>query len=101
MDFVPLLALIAVNKKVVDFLKELLPNDIQNRLVQLIAWAVAVGLAFLFANSDFGDGINVWDGKTLAALNAFGVICYGLAIGSGAGVLTDAIRRRNPQPDPV
>jgi hypothetical protein len=101
MEFVPLAALVIINKKAVDFLKELLPNSLKNRVVQLIAWAVGIGLAFLFAASDFGDGIEVWDGKVLASLNAFGVSVYGLAIGSGAGVLADAIRRKNPEPDPI
>lgn len=101
MDLAPLVALVLINKKMVDFFKEFLPNNIRNKTVQAVSWAIGVGLAFLFANSFFGDGIDVWEGRTLASLDPFGVVITGLALGSGAGVLNDAIRRKNPQPDPV
>lgn len=99
MDFTPILILVLVNKKVVDFLKELIPAELQNKTVQAISWAVGVALAFLFASSVFGDGIKVWDGLTLAALDGWGLVVFGLALGSGAGVAADAIERKNPEPE--
>lgn len=102
MEFVPFLILIGVNKKLVDFAKECLPNSLRNKVIQIIAVAIAVALVLLFAASDFGGGIEVWQGRTLDGLDVWGQIIYGLAIGTGAGVLNDVIERRNPDaaPDP-
>lgn len=95
MEFVPLLVLVAINKKVVDFLKELLPDNLQNKLVQLIAWAVGVLTIFLFAESDYADEIEFGE-KALSDLNIFSLVIVGIAIGSSAGVVNDIIDRRNP-----
>ena len=100
MEFVPFLALIALNKKFVDLVKEFLPNATQNKVVQLIAFVIGVALAFGFSESRFGDGIEVWEGLTLAGLDAWGVAIYGLAVAAGAGVANDFIERRNPDASP-
>lgn len=100
MEFAPFLVMIALNKKAVDFAKELLPNSLENKVIQLIAWLVGVALAFAFAASDFGAGIEVWGGRSLDAFDGWAVALYGLAIGSGAGVVNDFIERRNPDAAP-
>lgn len=101
MAFVPLLVLVALNKKLTDFAKDLLPNTgIPNKLVQLISCAIGIGLAFAFANSTFASKIDVLDGMTLAQVNGWGLVLYGLATHGGAGVLNDAIERRNPDAAP-
>lgn len=99
MDLAPLVVLVIINKKVVDWLRELIPLHLRNKTVQALAWVVGIGLAFLFAASAFGDGIDVWEGRNLGSLDAFGVVIFGLAIGSGAGAFADAIERKNPTPD--
>lgn len=96
MDFAPFVVLVLLNKKIVDWFRELLPDRLESQWIQLVAFAVGVVTAFLFAESTFGNGIDVWDGITLDQLNVLGVVIYGLSIGAGGGVLTDAIRRRNP-----
>lgn len=96
MDIAPFAAMLLLNKKLVDFAKELLPNTIENKAVQVAAFAIGVLLAWLFAESNFGDGIQAWDGVSLASLNAAGLVAYGMAVGAGAGVVNDAIERRNP-----
>jgi hypothetical protein len=73
MTFVPFLVMVALNKKLVDFVKELLPNDLANKTIQAIAWAVGIGLAFAFAWSDFGSMIPVVQGRTLDQLDAWAV----------------------------
>lgn len=100
MEFVPFAVFIVLNKKIVDFLKELLPNAISNKAVQGLAWLVAIGLTLLFAVSDFGSSIQVLSDKSLDQLDIWAQIIYGLAAGAGAGVLNDAIERRNPDANP-
>lgn len=100
MDFVPFLVFVAINKKVVDFCKELLPNNLANKVVQLIAWVVGIALSFIFASSVVGDSIDVFGDYTLGNIDLWGVVIYGLAVGSGAGVANDFIERRNPDANP-
>lgn len=100
MEFVPFAVFVVLNKKITDFIKELLPNSISNKAVQGIAWAVAIGLTLLFAVSDFGSSITVIEGKNLDQLDLWAQIIYGLAAGAGAGVLNDVIERRNPDSNP-
>lgn len=104
MPFVAIAVLVTLVKKTVDFAKELLPNTIQNKVVQLVAWAVATGYVFLFAASgSLGDIEIVSAGQTkyhLSQLNSAALVLVGLAIGAGAGVLNDAIERRNPDASP-
>jgi hypothetical protein len=97
-EFIPFVALLAFNKKAVDFIKELLPAGIRNKTVQLVSWAVGIGSVFLYANSDWGSDIQA-GGKTLASLNGLGLVAVGLAVGAAAGVVNDAIERRNPDVD--
>lgn len=97
MDLAPLAILMLLNKKLVDWLRMWLPTDPDNKWLQAVAFAVGVGLAFLFAESSFGDGIDVWDGMNLGALDALGVVIYGLAIGAGGGYAADFIAGRNPK----
>ena len=98
-NLVPFLALIGINKKAVDFLKELLPNSLQNKLIQIIAWAVGILTVFIFSESQFADEI-VFGKHTLVNADIFTIVVCGLIIGSGAGVVNDLIERRNPDADP-
>lgn len=99
MDFVPILVLIGAVKKTVDFIKDTLPANLQNRLVQAIAVAVGIGYSFLFAVSDLGGAIAVGN-TTLGNLDPASVVIFGIAIATGAGVVNDAIERQNPDKDP-
>lgn len=99
MPFVPIAALMFLNKKLVDWIKEFLPNNIPNKLVQAIAFVVGVVLVVLFAASDWSDGIVVGD-KHLGSISGAGLVIIGLLIGAGGGVLNDAIERRNPDANP-
>lgn len=96
MDLAPLALLVLLNKKLVDWLRMWLPSDPDNRWLQGIAFAVGVGLAFVFAESTFGDGIDVWEGRNLGSLDPLGVVIYGLGIGAGGGYAADFIAGRNP-----
>lgn len=103
MDIGPLAIFSALNifavKKLTDFAKEVLPNNISNKAVQGISVVVGVLLAWLFSVSDFGN-FEVVNGKTLDQLNVAGIVIFGLAWAAGAGVLNDGIERRNPDAYP-
>lgn len=97
----PFVVYATVVKKLTDLAKEFLPNSIPNKAVQGIAWVIAIGMAFVFAQADYiGDQIRVINDITLQQLDAWGVVIYGLAAGASAGVLNDAIERRNPDAAP-
>lgn len=99
MDFVPILVLIAVVKKTVDFIKDSLPANLQNRLVQAIAVVVGIGYSFLFSVSAIGGAITVGN-TTLGNLDPASVVIFGIALATGAGLANDAIERANPDKDP-
>lgn len=101
MPLVPLAAFAFFNKKVVDFLKELLPNDLLNRYIQILSALVGVGSAFLFAQIvQAAAHIEVFNGVTLDRLNWAGLVVYGVVGSAVGGVINDAIERRNPDADP-
>lgn len=100
MEFVPFVVLTLILKKVIDWLRVLLPDDIETRVLIPASWVVGVALAFLFASSELlAGGIEIWSGVTLADADVALVIVYGLAVGCGAGVLHDLAKPRTPPHD--
>lgn len=90
MEFVPFIALLALVKKIVDFVKLAMARD-PGAVTQLIAWGAGVAAVLLFAQSDWADGIQVAD-RALSTLNVWSQVIVGLGISSSAGVVTDAIK---------
>lgn len=91
MDFIPLVLVASVIKKVIDFVKYLAGGDVNAVVTQLVAWAAGVGMAFLTANSDYGTEIMV-NGRSLSSLNGWALTLLGLNIASLAGVGWDTIK---------
>lgn len=91
MEFVPLLLMASLVKKGVDFVKYATSGDVNALVTQIVAWVVGVGLAFLAANSDWAEDINV-NGQALSALNGWSLVLVGVAIASLAGFGWDAIK---------
>jgi hypothetical protein len=91
MEFVPLLLMASIVKKGVDFVKYAISADVNAVVTQLVAWAVGIGLAFLAANSDWAEDINV-NGQALALLNGWSLVLVGVAIASLAGFGWDAVK---------
>lgn len=91
MQFVPLLLMVSVVKKAVDFVKYVTSGDINALVTQLVAWAVGVGLAFLAANSDWAETFDV-NGQPLSALNGWSLVLVGVAIASTAGFGWDTVK---------
>lgn len=91
MEFVPLLVMTALVKKVVDFVKYGTSGDVNAVVTQLTAWAAGVAAAFLAANSDWGDSIMV-NGDPLAFLNGWSLTLLGVNIASVAGFGWDTLK---------
>lgn len=102
MEFVPFLVLVLLNKKILDWIRVLIPVEYHAKVLIPVAWLVGVALALLFSTSDaLADGITIWSEHTLGNADLALVIVYGLAIGSGAGVLHDQVKPHTPPHDGV
>lgn len=91
MEFVPVLALLALVKKFGDFLKALTNRDINAAVTQLVLWAAAWGGIALAAHTAWAQGISIGD-TTLADLNGWSQLFVALTIGAGAGVVHDTTK---------
>lgn len=91
MEFVPLLVMSALVKKIVDFTKYSANGDINAMVTQVVGWLAGIAVAFLAAKSNYGDGIVV-NGQTLGSLNPASLIFVGFNLASAAGVTWDIIK---------
>jgi hypothetical protein len=96
-----ILGLAALGLKIVDFLRLLTnmtgPDGAVNRtsaITQAIAWAVFVGLVFLYAQSQYASTV-VIDGVSLGKADWPTLVLIGLALGSAAGVLKSYLAARD------
>lgn len=91
MEFVPLLVMSALVKKVVDFCKYAANGDINAVVTQVVAWLAGVAVTLAAAQSDFGAAIVV-NGTTLGMLNVWSQALIGVNLAAAAGVGWDAIK---------
>jgi hypothetical protein len=91
MEFIPLLVMSALVKKIVDFVKYAANGDINAVVTQIGSWAAGVAVAFVAANSDFGEGIGI-NGQLLSALNGWSLALVGFNLASAAGIGWDVIK---------
>lgn len=91
MEFVPLLVVAALLKKIVDFVRFALARDVNAAVTQVVSWVAGVGLMWLVSSSDFVNGV-VIGGLNLGDLNAASIVLAGLAVSSTAGVGVDVIK---------
>lgn len=91
LDFVPILALVILIKKMLDFLRYLSAQDWNAVVTQLIAWVGGVGGVMLAAQTDWAGGIVIGD-FTLENLSAWSLVFVGLTISSGASFIHDATK---------
>lgn len=96
MDFVPLLAGLALVTKIVDFVKYLANySEYRSSIVaQLSVWFGGIVVVFLLAGSDFSAGITVAD-LTLGELNVFSLILFGLSLSSTGSLVYDFKKARD------
>lgn len=91
MEFVPVLVLTALVKKIVDTVKYASAGDVNGAATQVVAWLAGVLVTVLAANSDFGGAIAV-NGATLGTLNIWSQMLVGVNLASAAGVGWDVIK---------
>lgn len=95
MPFVPILALLALIKKLGDFFKQITNKDVNGAVTQAFMWIVSVLVVWGVAQTGhFADGITVGD-TILSKLNFAALVFVGLSIGSGAGLVHDTLQARD------
>lgn len=100
MEFVPFLVLAAMNKKVIDWARTLIADDLEAKVLIPVSWAVGVALAFLFSLSDaLANEIVIWSEHTLGTADPALVAVYGFAVASAGGVIHDAVKPNTPPHD--
>jgi hypothetical protein len=91
MDFVPLLVVTSMIKKIVDFFKYAANGDINAVVTQLVSWVTGIAAAFAVSGSDWGNTIAV-NGTLLSHLNSWAIALFGINRASTAGVGWDFIK---------
>jgi hypothetical protein len=88
MPFVPVLAMLALIVKVVDFTKFISSRNLAAALTQIYVWLSGIVVVLLFAQTQWAGGIDIGD-STLASLNFWALVILGLSIGSVGSVVVD------------
>lgn len=91
MEFVPVVAMLALIAKIIDFLRYARAGDANGVFTQLAVWLAGVGVVLLVAQTDWADGIP-FAGQALSNLNFWSLIFVGLAIGSAASLTKDTLK---------
>lgn len=105
MEFVPLLALGLLLKKIIDWVRVVIPTEYHAKVLIPVSLALGVALALLFSASDaLGGSVTIFthaDGTeyTLGNADVYLVIVFGLFVGAGAGVLHDVVKPTTPPHD--
>lgn len=93
MDFVPIVAAVAIVAAGMDLVRQLSGRKWSAVVTQLASWALGAVVALLFAASDFADGFRLGDtGVTLNNANTASVLLFGLSFGAGANKLVDTLK---------
>lgn len=99
MEFVPVLAMLALVKKLIDFFKYATNKDTNGMLTTGLSWVAGIAAVLLYSKSDFASGIDI--GGNLANMNIYSLIAIGLSVGSGAGLAADFLSAKRPSDDPA
>lgn len=91
MEFVPMVVLSALIKKLMDFAKYAANGDVNAVITQVCSWAAGILVAFVAANSDFGDAVAV-NGMALGSLNGWSLAIVGVTLASTAGIGWDTLK---------
>jgi hypothetical protein len=86
--------MLALIKKFIDFAKYVTNRDLNGAVTQLIVWAAGVVTVALYAQTDWAESIPV-AGQSLADLNGWSQIAFGLGISSVSALATDFIKARD------
>lgn len=90
-EFVPVVAMLALIVKFVDFLRYAKARDINGVVTQLIVWASGVGGLLLVAQTQWAGMISV-AGTPLSRLSFWSLVFAGLSVSSGASLVKDTLK---------
>lgn len=93
MEFVPVIALAALVKDFINFLKFLSGRDTNAVVTQLTVWVGGIAAVFLAASTTFAEGIQIGD-RSLGTLTNMDQLFVGLLISGIASTLYQAIDAR-------
>lgn len=105
MDFVPFLALGLLLKKIIDWIRVVIPDHIEAKVLIPFSMVLGAGLALLFSASDaLGNAITIFTDKsgfeyTLGNADIYMVIVFGLFVGAAGGVIHDITKPSTPPHD--
>lgn len=91
LTFVPMVAMVALIYKLIDFTRYLVNADRNGVVTQLLVWLAGVVAIVLYAHTNFGTGL-VFGGLALHKMNIWAQIVIGLQAGSVASAGKDAIK---------
>ena len=94
MDALTWLSLVAAGVKIVSVVKQLFPN-LSKPVIQVIAWAVTIGLVFLGAEMVGIKDTEFLAGHTLGSLDAVTKFGLGFVLGSTGSLAVDTITARD------
>lgn len=90
MPFVPLLVLLALVKKLVDFVRFVKARDGWSVATQVVAWLAGIGVVMMAAHTAWAHTL-VFGDVSLAGMGAWSQVFAGIAVGSAGSVLKDAV----------
>lgn len=88
MAFALLPMLIFVVNKLIDWLRDLIPDALEPKMLPPASWAAGVVVTYVFSLTQWAEQISVNDLK-MSELNVFGVAVLGVVIGAGGSILND------------
>lgn len=91
MEFVPILVMAALAKKLVDVLRFAAGRDLNGVITQVVAWVGGAVVVVAFAASDWASQIQIGD-LALAKMSFVSQVLAGLTLGSTASLGQDVIK---------
>ena len=91
MDFVPLVVLSALVKKLIDTVKYAAAGDLNAVSTQILTWLSGIAVVAVAAHSDIAQTLAV-NGFTLGSLNGWSQVLVGVNLASTASVGWDVIK---------
>ena len=105
MEFVPLLALALLLKKIMDWVREVMPDRFEAKTLIPISMILGTALSLLFSASEaLGNAITIFTGVdgtvyTLGSADVYLVVVYGLFVGAVGGAAHDFLKPTTPPHD--
>lgn len=91
MEFVPVVAMLALIYKLVDFARYARAGDLNGVVTQLVTWAAGVAVMLLVAQTTWAGAIVVGN-TALSKLGVWSIVFAGVTVASSASVVKDTLK---------